>query len=254
MKLLQSCIIAFAMYSQIPMPKTDWNKENMKYAMCFFPLVGLVLGLILMGAAELMRFFQASPLFFSIIMTLVPIAVTGGIHMDGFMDTSDALGSYGDREKKLEILKDPHTGAFAVIGVVCYLLLSVAVWSEAGETVVLPAAAGFVLSRALSGYAVAGFQPAKDSGLASTFHNASHKKVVKLSMVFYILVTIAILIWYEPWMAAAEILCAGAAFLLHRYNCSRIFGGITGDLAGYFLQVCELLILAGVTFTGHFIL
>lgn len=254
MKLLQSCIIAFAMYSRIPMPKTDWNKENMKYAMCFFPLIGFVLGVVLFGAAKLMSHFQTSPLFFSIILTLLPIFITGGIHMDGFMDTSDALGSYGDREKKLEILKDPHTGAFAVIGVACYLLFSVAVWSEARAAVFLPAAAGFVLSRALSGYAVAAFQPAKDSGLASTFHNASHKNVVKISMVIYMIVTMLVLIWYEPWMAAAEVLCAGAAFFLHRHICSNIFGGITGDLAGYFLQVCELLILAGLVFTEHFIL
>ena len=38
--------IAFSMYSKIPMPKTDWNKQNMKYAMCFFPLVGSTIGII----------------------------------------------------------------------------------------------------------------------------------------------------------------------------------------------------------------
>lgn len=88
-----------------------------------FPLVGVIegclLGLWLFIAAQFnlsvgIRFLWASA---------IPFLVTGGIHMDGFMDTMDAVHSYGDRTKKLEILKDPHLGAFAVICAVVYLLL-----------------------------------------------------------------------------------------------------------------------------------
>lgn len=251
MKLLQSCVIAFSMYSRVPMPKMEWNKENMKYAMCFFPLVGLVIGGLVLAVSKLLTVIGVSDLFYSVTLTLLPIVVTGGIHMDGFMDTSDALGSYGDKEKKLEILKDPHTGAFAVLGAICYLMIQAALWSEIVEKALIPAAAGYVLSRALSGYAVAAFEPAKNSGLASTFHNGAHKKAVKVTMVGYIVLILCFLVFYNPWMAAAEIVCAIAAFLLHFHNCSKIFGGITGDLAGYFLQVCEVLILAGVVLTGH---
>lgn len=251
MKLLQSCIIAFSMYSRIPMPKTKWNEENMKYAMCFFPLVGALIGGLVFAAAKLLRFFDVSSMFFSVTLTLLPVVVTGGIHMDGFMDTSDALGSYGEKEKKLEILKDPHTGAFAVLGVICYLLFQAALWSEAGEAAIVPAAAGYVLSRALSGYAVAAFEPAKNSGLASTFHNGAHKNAVKVTMAGYVVLVFGFLMFYNPWMAVAEIICSGVAFLLHWYNCRKIFGGITGDLAGYFLQVCELLILAGVVLAAN---
>lgn len=106
MKLLQSCSIAFSMYSRIPMPRTEWNQENMKYAMCFFPLVGVVIGGIVFFVSKILLYFNVSDLFYSVTLTLLPVIVTGGIHMDGFMDTSDALGSYGSREKKLEILKD----------------------------------------------------------------------------------------------------------------------------------------------------
>ena len=60
----------------------------------------------------------------------VPLLVTGGIHLDGFMDTTDARSSYGDMEKKLAILKDSHVGAFAVIGCSFYLILSAGAWSE----------------------------------------------------------------------------------------------------------------------------
>ena len=123
MKWLDSWLIAISMYSKIPVPQVEWTKEKMSHAMCFFPLVGAIegclLGLWLLFAAKLslsvgMRFLWASA---------IPFLVTGGIHMDGFMDTMDAIHSYGDRNKKLEILKDPHLGAFAVICAAVYLLL-----------------------------------------------------------------------------------------------------------------------------------
>ena len=126
----------------------------MKYAMCFFPMVGIVIGVCeyVLGNWILGRDYGV--LFFSVCMTLLPILLTGGIHLDGFMDTSDALASYGDREKKLAILKDSHTGAFAVLGLCIYLLWSLAMWSEVRPEMLPVLAAGAVLSRALSGFSV----------------------------------------------------------------------------------------------------
>ena len=66
----------------------------------------------------------------SFIGTAIPLLVTGGFHVDGFMDTTDALSSYREKEERLRILKDPHIGAFAVIGVVIYYLLYAAGYSE----------------------------------------------------------------------------------------------------------------------------
>ena len=73
--------------------------------MCFFPVVGAVTGALqLLIGSLLLRYTSCGKLFFVIMMTLIPVLVTGGIHLDGFADTVDALSSYGDREKKLEIL------------------------------------------------------------------------------------------------------------------------------------------------------
>ena len=107
--------VAFAMYSKIPMPMADWNKENMKYTFCFFPFIGLVIGALsyLVGWAG--GKFGFNPSFVSAVLVLVPVVVTGGIHVDGLLDTSDALSSWQERERRLEILKDSHAGAFAVI-------------------------------------------------------------------------------------------------------------------------------------------
>lgn len=122
--VMQSLIIAFAMYSKLPMPRVDWNEKNMRYAFCWFPFVGLVIGLVEWGTFYLLELCRAGGVLKGAVLTVLPLLITGGIHLDGFMDTTDARSSYGDREKKLAILKDSHVGAFAVIGCGMYLLMS----------------------------------------------------------------------------------------------------------------------------------
>ena len=116
MIVLQTIAVAFAMFSAVPVPQFGWNEKNMRYALCAFPLVGLLCGALwcVCGVLPLPAPAQAAG------FCLVPVWVTGGIHLDGYADTCDALASYGDREKKLEILKDPHCGAFAVIRLCSY--------------------------------------------------------------------------------------------------------------------------------------
>ena len=100
--------VAFAMFSKIPMPRADWTKENMKYMFCFFPFIGTVIGGLTMLVAYLGLRFGYQPGFVTAVLVLVPVFVTGGIHVDGLLDTSDALSSWQERSRRLEILKDSH--------------------------------------------------------------------------------------------------------------------------------------------------
>ena len=127
---MKSLIIAFAMYSKIPMPRVDWEKKALSWALCWFPLVGAVIGAVLYGWMALARYLGFGPLFFAAFALLIPIALSGGIHLDGFCDTCDALSSHQSRERKLEILKDSHTGAFAIICCGLYLLVFFGAWCE----------------------------------------------------------------------------------------------------------------------------
>ena len=183
MKWLESCLIAISMYSKIPVPQVEWTKEKMSHAMCFFPLVGVIegclLGLWLFIAAQFnlsvgIRFLWASA---------IPFLVTGGIHMDGFMDTMDAVHSYGDRTKKLEILKDPHLGAFAVICAVVYLLLYTGSMYEfcenaRGKAMFYPVL--FLFSeRVFSGLSVVMFPSAKTMGWQLPFPRLLRKSWIR---------------------------------------------------------------------------
>ena len=97
MTILQSLIIALSMYSKLPMPRITWTTKNTKHVMCFFPVVGILTGICVWGVGTHLLEHGCGVLLFSSIMTVLPIAVNGGIHMDGLLDTIDALDSYGDR-------------------------------------------------------------------------------------------------------------------------------------------------------------
>ena len=181
---MRAAIIAFSMYSRIPMPMFEWKEEDMKYAMCFFPAIGAVIGAVFFGMYLLLARILTGKILAAGILLAVPLFITGGIHMDGFMDTCDARASYGDREKKLGILKDTHTGAFAVIFGGLYLILYAAACTELDEGSALLTAIGFILSRALSGLSTATFPEARKHGMLADFMKDARKKTVAVCMLF----------------------------------------------------------------------
>ena len=221
----KSRCIAFAMFSALPVPQFDWNEKNMRYAMCAFPLIGAVCGALwcLCGALPLPALVRAGG------FCLVPVWVTGGIHLDGYADTCDALSSYGGREKKLEILKDPRCGAFAVIRLCSYFLAYFALCTAVQFTprIGLCWTLALVLERALSGLAIASFPLARNTGLAHTFASAADRKAVR-----------SVLLVLAGLLSAALVLLGGGALVLaallvfwrYRVVSDRQFGGINGDL------------------------
>ena len=148
MRIVKAMIIAFSMYSKIPMPQFQWRDEDMKYMLCFFPWIGAVIGGCVYFWEIICEKYVISLLCYTLIGTAIPLLITGGFHVDGFMDTMDAFCSYQRREKKLEILKDSHIGAFAVIMLGVYGLVYMAAFSEIGDKNLLQiVCAGFFLSR-----------------------------------------------------------------------------------------------------------
>lgn len=246
MSIINSFFIALSMYSRIPVPRVDWEKENMRYAMCFFPMIGVVIGAVMYLAGWLLDKAAVGTLFRGVVFTLIPIIITGGIHMDGFMDTMDALGSWGDREKKLEILKDSHAGAFAILGMGCYLMWSVAVWSELPAEVLRVCGVGFVLSRALSGFSVVTFPAARNSGLLKMFQDGAQKKVVRITMCLYVAAAVIMMAVMNARAMTGAVTGVMIAFLYYIVVSRKQFGGVTGDLAGFFLETAELAMFTGI--------
>jgi adenosylcobinamide-GDP ribazoletransferase len=213
-------------------------------------MVGAVIGGAIYLWSGIASNLSVSHVFYTAVIVLLPIILTGGIHMDGFMDTTDALCSYQEREKKLEILKDPNSGAFAVIGCVGYYLLTYAVWYDVTRSELSVLAIGFILSRALSGLAVVTFPLAKNSGLAATFSNEAKKRLTRVVMIVILVLCTVGMLLLNRMLGAIGLIAALLSFIYYYRVSVKEFGGITGDLAGYFLQLCELVMALGIMLGG----
>ena len=246
--LFETVIVAFSMFSALPVPRIAWNRRNMRWALCAFPLVGAVIGCLWWGWEALCVRLALPELLQAAGLCLLPAAATGGIHLDGYADTCDALASHSSPERRQEILKDSHCGAFAVIRLCMYFTGYLALCSAVRLDARGLAGAGlsFVLSRTLSGFAIAVFPLAKKSGLAYTFAASADKTAVG-----WILGIAALLLCGAMWLlggAGGGTMTLAAVIVLWGYvrTARRDFGGISGDLAGWFLQRAEFWMLAAL--------
>ena len=253
MKLIRSLWIAISAYSIIPVPRFDWSEENMRFSICFLPVVGIIEGLLLFSWRFFCDRMDTGIILFASGAALIPILITGGIHMDGYCDCVDALSSRRDRAKMLEILKDPHIGAFAAIFCAAYMIAVFGLFSEIGYAPLIGiACCGFVLSRSLAVLSAVCIQSARTEGFLVSFTQTAHKKTAGISMIATALLSSAAMIFLNPVAGGSGVVFAAVSFVLYRNMAIGKFGGVTGDTTGYFIQVCELAILAGV-FAGKLI-
>ena len=244
---MKSLIIAFAMYSKFPMPRVDWEKKALSWALCWFPLVGLAVGAVLWLWLALAGWLGFGAVFTAALALLLPIALSGGIHLDGFCDTCDALSSHQSRERKLEILKDSHTGAFAIICCGLYLLVFFAAWCqvEAAGRTALVLGLGPVLSRSLSGLFAVTLPNARGTGLLATFTGPMDAARARVVLAVWAIAAAAAMVFLSPWTGVGVLAGAALACVYYVATAKRQFGGVTGDLAGFFLQLCELGMVLG---------
>ena len=165
--------------------------------------------------------------------------------MDGFMDTEDAMNSYAPKEKKLEILKDAHIGAFAVITLVKWLLA----YSAAVTTIFLNdkfsyrvsviLGMTFVISRGLSGLTSLLFEKAKKNGML--YEETKNKQTGTIvALVIQLIIASAAAVYMNVLYGVVVIISFGLYTLYYRYKVNKEFGGVTGDTAGFFLTTAEV--------------
>ena len=242
MNVFASMALAFSSFSKIPVPQFEWREENMRYMMCFFPLICVVVGLLVAAWMWLAQAIGFGPFLRGAGIALVPVLVTGGIHLDGFCDVVDAQSSHAAPERKREILKDPHAGAFASIGIASYLLAYAAFASEIGFSWQVAVLVGgmHAASRCMSGLATILFPLSGHAGMLSMFHESgSGARVPVVLLVELVVCAVVMLLANVP--VAAAMICAGLACLAALFVFAKTqFGGMSGDLAGFFLQAAEL--------------
>ena len=226
------------------MPHFKWEEKDYKYNLCFLPFVGAVIGTIVWAVRYLCEKI-GFPLIATIcLITAVPLIITGGFHVDGFMDVKDALNSYKSQEEKLAILKDPHIGAFAVINLGLYSLLWLAALSVICDRntmgFVLPLV--FVLSRTVTAISSVTLRKAKKDGMLNNETKMAGRVELGV-MIAELLIVIGALVFIDPYAAILLLVVCVTVFIGYRYKTYKEFGGVTGDTAGYLVCVSELMML-----------
>jgi len=276
MTVIRNIVVAFSMYSQIPMPVFEWKDDDMKYAISFLPLVGLVIGIAEFLCLKLLGLVNLSAASLVIVASLlwmaIPVIVTGGFHLDGFMDVMDAVKSFKSKEEKLAILKDPHIGAFSVISLVLYgityFALTISVLEMSGLTDsfvmtkdkgyelliintnnrgILICCLGFYIVRCFCSITSIVLPHAKKSGM---LHNETSKtgKTAIVIIIFELIIGIIASFLVDINLTAAMITALVIYTYFYNRKCQKAFGGVSGDTAGYYVVVGEFLVML-VTFT-----
>ena len=227
--------MALGMFTAIPCPYSPWDDGARELMLVALPAVGAVIGLLWAALSWIGNTYL--PAIGSALIVALPWLLTGFIHLDGYMDTCDALLSWRPLEKRLEILKDSHTGAFAVVGMVLLALIGY----DAAATV--GAKAGFdlrtlifipIVSRCGSAFCVLTLRPIGHSEYAGMEGRMRHRLAV---VVIWLLTIIICANWLGD--RVIPLLVETVAYAAAMAWANRACKGVSGDLAGFALTVSE---------------
>ena len=237
---MKTCFYAFAMcqsmFCAIPFPGNVWDEKARDKMLLFLPVVGLEIGTIWGALAWLCGVLELPALIRGLILAVYPYLITGCIHLDGYMDVTDAVKSYRSLERRREILKDSHVGAFAVIGIVLLLLGQFAFAASAGENanpwvlILVPA-----VSRCCSALAVTGLKPMQTSQYADQKRPKTHMAILSVMTAAFLVVGFAL--WGRYGFVLLGCLAGYGLALRKAY---RSLEGMNGDISGYALSIAEL--------------
>lgn len=228
--------LAVGFLTVLPAPPVDYEPDGLGKAARWFSPVGLLLGLLLAGAHWCFGLLFP-PLLAATLTVALWAILTGGLHLDGLADCCDGLLAPTSPERRLEIMRDPRCGAFAVIGVALTLFVKITAVAALPQVV-----APFLLAPTLARYLllwVAQATPARPGGMGAELraHLAPHSWWIGALPPLIIL-----LLGFHWQLLIATVGAALAVWLLVRLANRRI-GGVTGDVFGLTVEFSEVVVL-----------
>lgn len=237
---MKSFITALQFLTRIQVKKqTDLTAEDFGRSTKFFPMVGLILGTLYMLAAWCLIAVFGWANLVTTLLIILPILLTGGLMLDGFMDTVDGVFSGRDRERVLEIMKDSRVGSFGVIALACLLLMNWSAMKDIQSVLIMTALFIMpIIGRMAMVMAIAFFPYARKEGMGKVFAEMADKKTVLLA-------ALTTLVCVVPWgQAAVAALVIGLVFAwLVAAWLSHQLGGLTGDTYGAIETLTETVVL-----------
>lgn len=241
-------LLAWQFFSFVPIKKQlDMNNKTVTWMYVSLPLVGLIMGAMLSGGLYiLLTYTEVSNGLLAILLVVGMIIFTGGLHLDGFIDMCDAFFSYGDQKKRLQVLDDPRTGAFGVLGVVVLILLKLGFIYEVltqgqQEIAVFVAVIPFLARIGMLGYFVS-MHTSKQTGLAAYFKGQVIAKQLVFTSLLMLFIVSAAAIYLGLLSFFFLIAVMGVSVFLYRKWSNRHFGGMSGDLLGALGEILEVVL------------
>ncbi|MDB9376096.1 adenosylcobinamide-GDP ribazoletransferase [Nodularia sphaerocarpa] len=246
-KLVLNLFASIIFYTSIPLPYI--NGLDFQRVAYFAPLVGLMIGGILGLCDGGMNYLGIPVLTRSALVVSFWIAITGGLHLDGVMDTADGL-AVGNPEKRLEVMTDSATGAFGAMAAIALILLKTTALIEIGDHrwLVLMAACGW--GRWGQQVAVACYPYLKPTGKGA-FHKAAIRSYKDLLPSFFLLLGLSVVIWLinpqKLVLSLAMVLAGSVISIITAAWFNYKLGGHTGDTYGAVVEWTEALFLCVFT-------
>jgi adenosylcobinamide-GDP ribazoletransferase len=220
---------AFSFLTILPFGFPEGRKTG--WSMAWYPLVGLFIGGVLIGVAEVSPFNRELTAF---LVLFSWVFITGGLHLDGFGDSCDGLLATVSPARRLDIMKDPRTGSWAVVGLILLLLAKwQAIQHVPLELLILPP----VMGRWAMVLAVYSFPYARQEGIGSFFRDGLTIQHISIAT----LIAFVIASRLDFAMLMISMFCF--TWLFGKWSASRLDGGITGDVYGAICELTELLCL-----------
>ena len=235
MKVIRAFFMCLGMFSALPCPWRPWDEDARGLMTACLPLVGAVIGGLWYALSLLGRALLPDALTAALIAAL-PFLLTGFMHLDGFMDTSDAILSWRPLEQRQKILKDVHCGSFAVVAVVLLMIGMFAAAIDARSGDLRPLVLIPVASRCMSAFCVTMLRPIGHSEYAQMDRNLGTPLAAAVMLLLTLLIG-------GIWISVTGLICIAAAVLgyaLAMIWSARTLEGVSGDLAGHALCVGEL--------------
>lgn len=235
MKVIRAFFMCLGMFSALPCPWRPWDEGARGFMTACLPLVGAVIGGIWYAISLLGRALLPQALSAALIASL-PLLLTGFMHLDGFMDTADAMLSWRPLEQRQKILKDVHCGSFSVVAVVLLVLGMYAAANDARLDDLRPLALIPVVSRCMSAFCVTLLKPIGHSEYAQMQRNLGTPAAAAVMLALTLLIG-------GLWIGVDGIICLIAVFAGYAcamFWCAHTLKGVSGDLAGFSLCVGEL--------------
>lgn len=243
----KSFLMAFSGYSVCPNSKIEKTKDNGSYVLFFLPIIGVIITVVINRWAVLYPYVCDWALLPAVFATVIPIILSGGSHLKGFFKTVDALSAHEGREERLKILgTDAHVGYSAVTVSICLVLISIGVWSEMPIDGIFVVAFAYTISRALAAISLLTMKHAQENkGSAYVPDNNASKWIQVIWNLGLILVSAYLMLeiansFNKPAIAVACYIGTLLSYLYYVLVSKKVFGGVSEEVANYFIVICEV--------------